>query len=456
MSRLEHSRGAETANNTVATIARRPRVLIVAPDRLSERVSGPMIRYWSLAKALSSSFDVTVAVTDPPDCRRDGIRLVPFVRRRLLQEVVKHDILIAGCVPPYLLPMAAVSSTIVVSDEYDRVDLELAALPDSLRNRRILASRLAIEQLHLRYAEILLCANTRQRERILERLATFGPQAHEPELIELPFGLGGVSPPPATRRPLRERFPQIGDEDTVVLWWGTVWRWLDGDTAVRAFAGLADTRRDIKLVFTGSRSLSAATEAINATESTRQLADDLGVLDRTVFFYDDWVPFDERHELLAEADIGLTLHGATQEAHFSARGRYLDYLWASLPCILADGDETGPRFADAGFSTLVTPGDEAMVRAAVIRLADDRAARARAREAATPLAQEYRWDTLAKPLVETLARRTLERRFSSREASLSVEQMLNVSRYYARRCVDKTVVAFVRASAAAGRRLAST
>lgn len=456
MSSLQQSLNLEKESITGASVGRTPRVLIAAGGSLGDRLSGPLIRFWALAQALSETCDVTMAVTDPPADQRDGVRLVPFTRRHLFREVVKHDALISGCVPPYLLPVAAASRTVVVCDQYDPVDLEVETLPDSLVTRRTLASQIAVARLHLRYADVVLCANARQRERIKARLAALGPKAHRPELIELPFGLGAEPPPPAGRRPLRERFGQIGDNDTVVLWWGVVWRWLDAETAVRAVAGLADTRPDIKLVFAPARSLGAATEVTNATDRARQLASDLGVLDRTVLFWEDWVPFDRRHELLAEADIGLTLHGVTQEAHFSARVRYLDYLWASLPCILADGDETGTRFATAGFSTLVTPGDEAMVRAALIRLADEPAALARAREAAPALAREYRWETLAKPLAQALARRAVERGMLTGELSLPADRMLHVAEYYARRVVDKAVFALDRASAAADRGLAGT
>jgi glycosyltransferase involved in cell wall biosynthesis len=454
MPQLDQPRSAETTTTSVTTNAYRPRILIAVPGKLTGRMSGPVIRYWALARALSESFDVTMAVTDPPAHQRDGIRLVPFVRRQLLREVMKHDALISGSVPPYLLPMAAASSTVVVCDQYDPVDLEVASLPTTLGTRRTLGSHLALTQLYLRHADVILCANARQRERILAQPAALGRKDHKQELIELPFGLG-EPPPPAGRRPLRERFPQIGADDTIVLWWGVVWQWLDADTAVHAFAGLADTRPDIKLVFASPpRGLAGATDATNATEHARQLADELGVLDRTVLFWEDWVPFHQRHELLAEADIGLTLHGVTQEAHYSARSRYLDYLWASLPCILADGDETGTRFAEAGFSTLVTPGDDAMVRAAVIRLADDRAALGCARDAATALTREYRWETLAKPLTQALGRRALERRMLNGDASLTVERMLDILPYYARRFVDKAVFVLEHASAAADRRLA--
>ena len=56
----------------------------------------------------------------------------------------------------------------------------------------------------------------------------------------VPFGIPDP-PPQSGRRPLRERFAQIRDDDTVVLWWGAVWKWLDAETPIRAFARFADS-----------------------------------------------------------------------------------------------------------------------------------------------------------------------------------------------------------------------
>ena len=44
-------------------------------------------------------------------------------------------------------------------------------------------------------------------------------------------------PPPAAGHPLRERFAAIGADDPLVLWWGSVWRWLDAGTVVEAIVG---------------------------------------------------------------------------------------------------------------------------------------------------------------------------------------------------------------------------
>ena len=42
----------------------------------------------------------------------------------------------------------------------------------------------------------------------------------------MPFGVA-APPPPPSERPLRAHFPQIGQDDPVVLWWGKVWKWFD-------------------------------------------------------------------------------------------------------------------------------------------------------------------------------------------------------------------------------------
>ena len=75
---------------------------------------------------------------------------------------------------------------------------------------------------------------------------------------------------------------------------------------------------------------------------------DMGLLGERVFFLDDWVPQEERHHYLLEADVGLTLARGTAETVVAARGRYMDYVWAGLPCVLGAGDVLADRFADAG------------------------------------------------------------------------------------------------------------
>jgi len=184
----------------------------------------------------------------------------------------------------------------------------------------------------------------------------------------------------------------------VVLWWGSVWRWLDAETAIRAVASLDDVR----LVITAGRPPTGNVEGLSAAEEASELAESLGLLGDKVLFLDEWIPYEERHHYLMDADVGITLHRDTAEAAVAARSRYMDYLWAGLPCVLARGDELADRFAQAGFAELVPPHDKEAVAATVARLLRDPGRLPGMRAAGNELATSLGWDSAARALTEEL------------------------------------------------------
>ncbi len=244
----------------------------------------------------------------------------------------------------------------------------------------------------------------------LESVGRVGPSA--PAVGIVPYGLP-EAPERNGETPIRRYFPQIKESDKIVLWWGKIWSWFDPETAIKAFVPLARSRPEVKLVITAGRAPDPEADAFSLDWKARELAGQHGLLDKSVFFVDDWIPYAERHTWLHEADLGLTLHADTAEAEFAARARYMDYLWAGLPCILARGDEVAAEFGRAGAAVLVEPGDADAVTRATIRLLDDRDALDRAREAAGVLADRYRWGTIARDLnrmIEQVAARRGHRR----------------------------------------------
>jgi glycosyltransferase involved in cell wall biosynthesis len=369
------------------------KILVLVYGNLGARVSGPEIRGLAVARNLARRHDVTVAIGDGEGDAGDGIRVVPATRRSLAREARRADVFMAPQVPPYVLAMKALRPLLTVSDQYDPVELEVAHMDGKQAQTGVRAAR-AARRLQLRYADVVLCANDAQRAVLDEELSAVGGG---PAVAVVPFGLP-PAPEPSDRRPLRELFPQIGETDKVVLWWGSVWRWLDAESAIRAVAGLDGVR----LVITAGKPRSQAT-GLQATDSARDLARSLGVLGDKVLFVDSWIPYEERHHWLRDADLGLTLHGATAEAELAARSRYLDYLWAGLPCVLARGDELADRFASSGFATLVPPLDPDAVRSELARRLADADGLSRAREAGVRLAETMSWDAALRPLEHTLA-----------------------------------------------------
>jgi glycosyltransferase involved in cell wall biosynthesis len=408
------------------------RVLVLAPGELGEHLDGPVIRAWEFAKALSNEYEVTVAANGADDHEREGIPVISSNRRRLLIAAARHDALLAACLPPYLLALHAPGGLLTISDQYDPHEQELAALAAGPERERKLRVQAAIQGFQLRHADLMLCANEHQRAELLRTAGeVLNLDDRRPDPVVVPFGIPDC-PPQSTRRPLRTHFPQLQTGDTLVLWWGSPWRWLDAETAVRAFARIAASRNDVKLVITAGRSPNAGpVRSFDATEETRALAEDLGVLGRTVLFYDEWIPYEQRHDYLRDADLGLTLHRHADEARLAARARYMDYLSAELPCVLGRGDQTAAEFEAAGFATLVESPSADSLAATLLALVDDRDALLVGRAAGHSLAAQHRWSAVGAKLRATLA---FAPDLARRPQHLALLRDTGV--YYAARAVD--------------------
>jgi hypothetical protein len=133
------------------------------------------------------------------------------------------------------------------------------------------------------------------------------------------------------------------------------------------------------------------------------LSAELGVLDKSVFFNDRWVPYQERVDYLLESDLGASANIPHIETHFSFRTRILDCVWAGLPVVATDGDPLSD-LVDARGLGLVTPsGDAGAYASAVERLLDDAELLGSCRENLAAAAEEFRWSRVAEPIRRRLA-----------------------------------------------------
>ncbi len=409
------------------------RVLVLVPGALGERLSGPEIRSTRLARCIAAEHEVTLMAMGAGEREWEGMAVVPFSRMRLIREARRHDALLAATIPPFALALKRWLGIYAISDQYDPVELELGTLQGGTGRAR--ATARAARRLQLRSADLVLCAGSRQHELLAAELDAFGDVPHPP-LRVVPFGLEGEPAPPASS-PLREHFRQIGEDDRIVLWWGSLWRWLDAETAIRAFALLADSQPRLKLVFTAGRPPSGDSERHSAVDAARELARQLELLDRSVLFLEEWIPFERRGDCLQEADLGLTLHRNTEEAPLAARARYMDYLWADLPCVLGRGDETADRFEAGGFATLVEPGSPREAATAIAGMLEGEA-QERARAAGRGLADEFRWERATAPLLTALREVGPVR---ARAGGARSRQLRRTASYYLRRLVDRLLPA---------------
>jgi glycosyltransferase involved in cell wall biosynthesis len=387
------------------------RVLFVTNDFLGTRRAGPAIRCLELAKVVAREHDVTIATTKPTDLQVKGIRLLADTLRnpRALRTAAREaQIVVAQGLVLVAHPFLIRESDHLVIDLYDPYLFEYLAHPHPSAPRWGYLRQWRYLNQQLRRGDFFLCANERQRDYWLGRLcalARLTPEAYRNDVrfralvAVVPFGLSS-DPPAHTRPALKGVAPGISADDLLLIWAGGIWQWFDPLTVIRAMAAVGQRAPNVKLFFMATADPNADNRAMSILGSCRELATELGLLGRNVFFNADWVPFEERANYLLEADIGISAHLDTVEARFAFRTRVLDYIWAGLPMILTRGDYFAEFVEQKALGQTVAPGDVEGWTAAIISLANATEERRRIRDRLCQLAPEFEWAKVAEPLLE--------------------------------------------------------
>lgn len=389
------------------------RVLIVTGSEIGVRMAGPAIRAVAMARVLSSDgHDVVLATTSTLDTnfssgpfRVTSVRPGDATAFAGLERDAQMIVFQGHAMEQFTV--LTTTDRVVVADAYDPMHLEM--LEQGREQPRatwdmLVRSRVILLNQQLTRADLVLCASERQRSFYLGQLAALGrispaTYANDPHLTHLidvaPFGLES-DPPHHTRAALRGVFPGVEDDSRILLWGGGIYSWFDPLALIRAVHALATRRPLTKLVFLGTRH--PGVEPMGIVREAIELARELGTLGTSVFFNDDWVPYDERGSFLAEANAGVSTHHAHVETEFSFRTRILDYLWAGLPMVVTAGDTFADLIEREGLGLVVPPGDQAALESALERvLYDEPFAKAASAKVAI-VREHFLWESTLAPL----------------------------------------------------------
>ncbi len=392
------------------------RVLILTGDPLGVKMAGPAIRSWNMALELAKAHEVTLVTTTKLEEDLEA----PFALRQIspgndaafgVLERWAEVIVFQG---HGMSQFAALRSTdrVVVADVYDPMHLEMLEqgreLPRATWQLTVTKARDALNE-QLALADFFLCASERQRLFYLGHLASLGrinPATYEndPHLSRLiavvPFGLSSLAPV-RQRAALRGVLPGIGASDKVLIWGGGLYSWFDPKTLIRAVSAVATRRADVKLFFLGTRHPGVAEMGI--VKESFDLARELGALETSVFFNDDWVDFSDRQNYLLDASVGVSTHMAHVETTFAFRTRILDYLWANLPMVVTEGDSFAELVAAEGLGVVVPAGDVEALEAAIEKALFDEEFVATTRANVARVRESFYWERTLAPLVDFVA-----------------------------------------------------
>jgi glycosyltransferase involved in cell wall biosynthesis len=385
----------------------KPRVLLVYNDLVGQGMGGVGIRATELAKVLRSHGEVSLAATEARG-ELDGIPVIefnPHDPRALAPHLERADVVVARPQWPLAMRMMRRSGARLIFDLYDPdtfATIEHYA-ERSARRRRLMAA-FSVDRLSqaLRIGHHFICASERQLDFYLGVMLAEGlisPAAYERDsgfgsvIGVVPFGVPPDPPERTGGAGIRDSFAGIAPDDEIVLWNGGLWDWLDAPTAIRGVAALAERRPRVKLVFMGGSS----GRVHRAEQQARDLASELGVIERVVFFNEGWVPYERRADWLLEASCAISTHGAHIETRLAFRTRLLDCFWAGLPVVCTGGDELSGRIERYALGVTV-PEDDPNAVAAGLETVLERGKDAYS-EGLRLAAEEYAWPAVTEPLV---------------------------------------------------------
>jgi GT2 family glycosyltransferase len=386
-----------------------PRLLIISNDIIDEKMAGPGIRYLEMARALSGSIHVTVAVPAKTKLEVPGLRFVPYTREQpaqLEQLIAEADVVLVSGDMLEKFPFIRSAKSRLVVDLYDPAVLEnlhyYAAEP--MDNQQALNQHgVELTNLLLRSGDFFICGNERQRDFWLGFLTSngrvnplnFQEDASLRALIDL-VGVGFPDREPHHHRPiLRGIHPQVPVESRIVLWGGGIWNWLDPLTLIKAWPEVVSRQPEARLVFLGTRHPNPLVPQHEMAHKAETLAQETGEMGRTIFFF-EWLSFTDREALLCETDVGVALHPVHIETRYSIRTRVLDYFWARLPVLVTDGDVTSQWVREHGLGKVVPALDEQAVASALLSILG--CSKQDWSAAYEPFMEQHRWSKVVEPL----------------------------------------------------------
>lgn len=402
------------------------RVLIIANEVVGRRMAGPGIRAWEVARVLScrdsgKAFSITLAV--PPHVPHQELDMHPPFPARVVTPdegelralAAEADVVYTQGFVLQVYPWLRDACRALALDIYGPFVLEgleqYSALEDEARWAQHQSDLKALNE-QLLAGDYFVCASEKQRDywlgmlTALDRInpATYDCDTSLRQLVGIvPFGLPS-EPLVHTRQALKGVWPGIGPDDRVILWHGGLWNWLDPATLVRAMAHVAARHPEARLFFMGTRHPNPKTPyevGVGAREA-RALAEQLGLLDRWVFF-NEWVDYAERVNYLLEAEVSAMTYGDHVETRFAFRTRTLDAIYAGLPIVCTRGDVLADLVERRGLGYTLPAGDVLGVAGAIVRLLDEPDAKAARAPAFRALAESMTWERVVEPLAAYFA-----------------------------------------------------
>ncbi len=393
------------------------RLLMFTHESLGDKMAGPGIRAWELAKAVGAhGVPVLLATPFPSQRRAANVKICQYVWEvpsTLQQLIDRADAVMAtgNVIARVVNVLGGPIEKPVIVDTYYLPEVEQIMRNLVKREFSFDPTPAFIQDMfvYLRQGDYFTCALNNQYDYWLGALLATG-RINESTLREnyniehmlgiVPFGIPDEAPEKQAGNRMKGVVPGIGKDDKILYWGGGIWDWTDPFTYMEALKIVNEKRGDVRAVFGSLHHFSskivsemrAAGRLVEWIERENWLGD-------KVFFL-DWVNYDQRAAYLLESDLGIFLAPNTLESRFAIRSRLIDHLWTALPGVLSKGDEMANVLASTGLAKLIEPHDVRGTADAILEFLECPDLRARLDVELGPYRKQNSWFAVVNPIVE--------------------------------------------------------
>lgn len=388
------------------------KILILTHEVVADKMAGPGIRCWEMAKVLAQEYNVTLGVPNEDPKEHPLFKVRTYQWARDIKDMAEEaDVIICQGIILAASPFLTQMDKILVVDIYDPFVLSLLEQHkelDTERRFKECANSLQALRFQLEHGDYFICASEKQKDfwvGVLTALGRINPQTYDSDvtiknLIDVvPFGIA-ANAPKKTKKVMKGVIKGISEKDKVVLWGGGIYNWFDPLSLIRAFGLVKQKHPDIKLVFMGVKHPNPNVPEMEMATKAVDLAKELDLYENTVFFNFGWVPYEERANYLLEADMAVSTHFDHIETRFSFRTRMLDSLWAELPSICTKGDAISELVEDKQLGITVAEQDIQGLADAIVKLATENSFYKQCKDNIAEIRSQFTWESAVKPLFD--------------------------------------------------------
>lgn len=388
------------------------KILLISPDVLAKKMTGPSIRYLNFAMELSKLFAVTLYIPNKVsdlDLSKENFQIIKSDKTLLKTCAEDSDAIVVQGIAFRLYPFLKKIKKPKVVDIYDPITLENLELRKFINFKDRLTYHetdldLILEQLAL--GDYFICSSEKQKDYWLGMLAainrvnpvTYNDNINMEKLIGVvPFGLNNEEPI-KTKQVLKGVWPNIKKDDKVLIWGGGIWNWFDPLTLIEAMNVICKSRDDIKLFFMGIGHPNMNSDTTVAEECIKK-SKEYGLYDKNIFF-NDWVEYSERQNFLMEADLGVSTYLNNLETRFSFRTRILDYMWCELPMVLTNGDFMSELVENEKLGACAEEKNYAELANKIIEILSNKEEYDGIKINIKNVKEQFKWKNVVKPLID--------------------------------------------------------